>query len=95
VPPSAEDNAAGAPVTERRDGTVDKPHCNIATIGHVDHGKTSLMAAITKVLSETGGGNYAAYEQIDAAPVEKTRGISISTAHVAYETRNRRSARRA
>jgi elongation factor Tu len=71
---------------------VDKPHCNIATIGQVDHGKTSLTAAITKVLSETGGAKYAAFEQIDAAPVEKTRGISISTAHVAYETRNRRYA---
>lgn len=77
----------GESVTERRDGTVDKPHCNIATIGHLGHGKTSLTAAITKVLSKTGGAKYCAYDQIDAAPVEKTRGIS--TAHVTYETRNR------
>src|SRR4051794_38307624 len=58
-----------------------KPHCNIGTIGHVDHGKTSLTAAITKVLAETGGAAYTAYDQIDKAPGEKARGITISTAH--------------
>jgi elongation factor Tu len=63
-----------------------KPHCNIGTIGHVDHGKTSLTAAITKVLAETGGASYTAYDQIDKAPEEKARGITISTAHVEYET---------
>ncbi len=64
----------------------DKPHCNIGTIGHVDHGKTSLTAAITKVLAETGGATYTAYDQIDKAPEEKARGITISTAHVEYQT---------
>ena len=63
-----------------------KPHCNIGTIGHVDHGKTSLTAAITKVLAESGGATYTAYDQIDKAPEEKARGITISTAHVEYET---------
>src|SRR3979490_1562554 len=66
-----------------------KPHCNIGTIGHADHGKTSLTAAITKVLAETGGATYTAYDQIDKAPEEKARGITISTAHVEYETVNR------
>jgi elongation factor Tu len=66
-----------------------KPHCNIGTIGHVDHGKTSLTAAITKVLAETGGATFKAYDQIDAAPEEKARGITINTAHVEYETTNR------
>ncbi len=66
-----------------------KPHCNIGTIGHVDHGKTSLTAAITKVLAETGGATYTAYDQIDAAPEEKARGITINTAHVEYETQKR------
>ncbi len=66
-----------------------KPHCNIGTIGHVDHGKTSLTAAITKVLAETGGATFTAYDQIDKAPEEKARGITISTAHVEYETDNR------
>src|SRR5512144_2464591 len=66
-----------------------KPHCNIGTIGHVDHGKTSLTAAITKVLSETGGATFMAYDQIDKAPEEKARGITINTAHVEYETKNR------
>jgi elongation factor Tu len=66
-----------------------KPHCNIGTIGHVDHGKTSLTAAITKVLSETGGATFTAYDQIDKAPEEKARGITISTAHVEYETSKR------
>ena len=66
-----------------------KPHCNIGTIGHVDHGKTSLTAAITKVLAKTGGATYVAYDQIDKAPEEKARGITISTAHVEYETKKR------
>ena len=66
-----------------------KPHCNIGTIGHVDHGKTSLTAAITKVLAETGGATYSAYDQIDKAPEEKARGITISTAHVEYQTEAR------
>jgi elongation factor Tu len=66
-----------------------KPHCNIGTIGHVDHGKTTLTAAITKVLSESGGAQFKDYSQIDAAPEEKARGITISTAHVEYETANR------
>jgi len=66
-----------------------KPHCNIGTIGHVDHGKTSLTAAITKILAETGGATFMAYDQIDKAPEEKARGITINTAHVEYETQNR------
>ena len=66
-----------------------KPHCNIGTIGHVDHGKTSLTAAITKVLAKTGGATFTAYDQIDRAPEEKARGITISTSHVEYETTNR------
>jgi elongation factor Tu len=66
-----------------------KPHCNIGTIGHVDHGKTSLTAAITKVLSKRGGATYTAYDQIDKAPEERARGITISTAHVEYETAKR------
>src|ERR671936_786910 len=66
-----------------------KPHCNVGTIGHVDHGKTSLTAAITKVLAETGGATFTAYDQIDKAPEERARGITISTAHVEYETTNR------
>jgi elongation factor Tu len=63
-----------------------KPHCNIGTIGHVDHGKTTLTAAITKVLAERGGANFTAYDQIDNAPEEKARGITISTTHVEYQT---------
>jgi len=66
-----------------------KPHCNIGTIGHVDHGKTTLTAAITKVLAEEGGANFTAYDQIDKAPEEKARGITISTSHVEYETAKR------
>ncbi|MCA0301423.1 MAG: elongation factor Tu [Proteobacteria bacterium] len=66
-----------------------KPHCNIGTIGHVDHGKTSLTAAITKILAKTGGATFTAYDQIDKAPEERERGITISTAHVEYETNNR------
>ena len=66
-----------------------KPHCNIGTIGHVDHGKTSLTAAITKILAKSGGATFTAYDQIDKAPEERARGITISTAHVEYETKNR------
>ncbi len=66
-----------------------KPHCNVGTIGHVDHGKTTLTAAITKVLAESGGAEFTAYDQIDKAPEEKARGITISTAHVEYETEAR------
>jgi elongation factor Tu len=66
-----------------------KPHCNIGTIGHVDHGKTSLTAAITKILAESGGATYTSYADIDKAPEERERGITISTAHVEYETKNR------
>jgi elongation factor Tu len=66
-----------------------KPHCNIGTIGHVDHGKTSLTAAITKTLAKSGGATFTAYDQIDKAPEERARGITISTAHVEYETQNR------
>jgi len=66
-----------------------KPHCNIGTIGHVDHGKTTLTAAITKVLAETGGATFSGYADIDKAPEERERGITISTAHVEYETANR------
>ncbi len=66
-----------------------KPHCNIGTIGHVDHGKTTLTAAITKVLAETGGATFTAYDQIDKAPEEKARGITIATAHVEYQTQKR------
>lgn len=71
-------------VFERR-----KPHCNVGTIGHVDHGKTTLTAAITKVLSKFGGGEAIAYDQIDKAPEERERGITISASHVEYETANR------
>src|SRR5665213_2847660 len=66
-----------------------KPHCNIGTIGHVDHGKTTLTAAITMVLSKVGGATAKSYADIDAAPEEKARGITINTAHVEYETKNR------
>jgi elongation factor Tu len=66
-----------------------KPHANIGTIGHVDHGKTTLTAAITKVLAKAGGATFTAYDQIDKAPEEKARGITINTAHVEYETANR------
>jgi len=66
-----------------------KPHANVGTIGHVDHGKTTLTAAITKVLAESGGATFTAYDSIDKAPEEKARGITISTAHVEYETANR------
>ena len=66
-----------------------KPHCNVGTIGHVDHGKTTLTAAITKILAESGGATFTAYDEIDKAPEEKARGITIATAHVEYETDNR------
>ena len=66
-----------------------KPHVNVGTIGHVDHGKTTLTAAITNILAEQGGGEAKAYDEIDAAPEERERGITISTAHVEYETENR------
>ncbi|HOM03164.1 MAG TPA: GTP-binding protein, partial [Acetivibrio sp.] len=66
-----------------------KPHVNIGTIGHVDHGKTSLTAAITKVLSYLGRASFSEYDQIDKAPEERERGITISTAHVEYETESR------
>ena len=66
-----------------------KPHCNIGTIGHVDHGKTTLTAAITKILSEAGGAEAVGYDQIDKTPEEKERGITIATSHVEYETEKR------
>ncbi|WP_137803367.1 GTP-binding protein, partial [Caulobacter sp. 3R27C2-B] len=66
-----------------------KPHCNIGTIGHVDHGKTTLTAAITMTLAKSGGATAKKYDEIDAAPEEKARGITINTAHVEYETANR------
>ncbi len=66
-----------------------KPHCNIGTIGHVDHGKTTLTAAITRILAKSGGATFTAYDQIDKAPEERARGITISTAHVEYETKKR------
>ena len=67
----------------------DKPHVNVGTIGHVDHGKTTLTAALTKVMAETNGGEFKAYDQIDKAPEEKARGITIATAHVEYQSKNR------
>ena len=66
-----------------------KPHVNVGTIGHVDHGKTTLTAAITKTLAEQGMAEFMAYDQIDKAPEERARGITISTAHVEYQTKNR------
>ncbi|HET9047370.1 MAG TPA: GTP-binding protein, partial [Chiayiivirga sp.] len=66
-----------------------KPHVNVGTIGHVDHGKTTLTAALTKVGAERFGGEFRAYDQIDMAPEEKARGITISTSHVEYESNNR------
>ena len=66
-----------------------KPHCNIGTIGHVDHGKTTLTAAITKVLADEGKAEFSAFDQIDNAPEERERGITIATSHVEYETENR------
>src|ERR1700727_3926619 len=69
-----------------------KPHVNVGTIGHVDHGKTTLTAALTKVMAETYGGQFMAYDQIDKAPEEKARGITISTAHVEYQSKERHDA---
>src|SRR5512146_1243642 len=66
-----------------------KPHVNVGTIGHVDHGKTTLTAAITQVLAQKGGATFLAYDQIDKAPEERERGITIATAHVEYSTANR------
>src|ERR1700748_2609122 len=66
-----------------------KPHVNVGTIGHVDHGKTTLTAALTKVMAETNGGTFMAYDQIDKAPEERERGITIAIAHVEYETKQR------
>ena len=66
-----------------------KPHVNVGTIGHVDHGKTTLTAAITKILAEAGGAEFTAYDEIDKAPEERERGITIATAHVEYETEAR------
>ena len=76
-------------MAEKKKFVRNKPHCNIGTIGHVDHGKTTLTAAITKVLSEKGGAEFVAYDQIDKAPEEKERGITIATTHVEYETDKR------
>ena len=76
-------------MAEKKKFVRNKPHANVGTIGHVDHGKTTLTAAITKVLSETGGAEFVAYDQIDNAPEEKERGITIATAHVEYETDKR------
>ena len=76
-------------MAEKKKFNRNKPHANVGTIGHVDHGKTTLTAAITKVLAETGGAEYIAYDQIDKAPEEKERGITIATAHVEYETAKR------
>mgnify|MGYP000742961825 FL=1 len=76
-------------MAEKKKFERNKPHANVGTIGHVDHGKTTLTAAITKVLSEKGGAEFIAYDQIDKAPEEKERGITISTAHVEYETDKR------
>ena len=76
-------------MAEKKKFERNKPHANVGTIGHVDHGKTTLTAAITKVLSETGGAEFIAYDQIDKAPEEKERGITIATAHVEYETEKR------
>jgi len=84
-PPGIEENTRMAKEKFERS----KPHCNIGTIGHVDHGKTSLTAAITKILAEKGGAKYTAYDEIDKAPEERARGITISTAHVEYQTEKR------
>jgi len=79
----------GRKMAEKKKFERKKPHANVGTIGHVDHGKTTLTAAITKVLAEKGGAEYIAYDQIDKAPEEKERGITIATAHVEYETDKR------
>src|SRR3546814_20009686 len=84
VPPNNRDAAMAKGKFERT-----KPHVNVGTIGHVDHGKTTLTAALTKLGAERFGGEYKAYDAIDAAPEERARGITISTAHVEYESANR------
>jgi len=76
-------------MAEKKKFERNKPHANVGTIGHVDHGKTTLTAAITKILAESGGAEFIAYDQIDKAPEEKERGITIATAHVEYETEKR------
>ena len=76
-------------MAEKKKFERNKPHANVGTIGHVDHGKTTLTAAITKILAETGGAEFIAYDQIDKAPEEKERGITIATAHVEYESESR------
>jgi elongation factor Tu len=76
-------------ITEKQKFVRTKPHCNIGTIGHVDHGKTTLTAAITKVLSGIGSTKFKDYSDIDNHPEERARGITINTAHVEYETENR------
>jgi elongation factor Tu len=80
---------SGVEIMSKEKFERNKPHCNIGTIGHVDHGKTSLTAAITKVLAEKGQAEFARYDEIDGAPEERERGITISTAHVEYETEKR------
>ncbi|CAH2098409.1 unnamed protein product [Euphydryas editha] len=75
--------------TKKKPKSLEKKHCNIGTIGHVDHGKTTLTAAITKVLSKDGSSKYVSYDEIDKAPEEKARGITINAAHVGYRTKNR------
>ena len=79
----------GNPVMAKAKFERTKPHANIGTVGHVDHGKTTLTAAITKILAESGGATFTSYDNIDKAPEEKARGITINTAHVEYETANR------
>ena len=81
-------NSRGSRSWRRQNLQRTKPHVNVGTIGHVDHGKTTLTAALTKVMAETYGGTFMAYDQIDKAPEEKARGITISTAHVEYESRS-------
>ena len=79
----------GSPHVAKEKFERTKPHVNVGTIGHVDHGKTTLTAALTKVMAEKHGGEFKAYDQIDKAPEEKARGITIATAHVEYQTRER------
>ena len=75
--------------TKPSEKVSEKPHCNVGTIGHVDHGKTTLTAAITAVLAKKGLANFTSYDEIDKAPEEKARGITINAAHIGYETLNR------
>merc|ERR1719385_14673 len=81
--------ATSAVVHQKEVFKRDKPHCNIGTVGHVDHGKTTLTAAITKVQADKGKAQFRGYDQIDRAPEEKKRGITINQSHVEYETENR------